>query len=354
MINTDAKTAAKQIIDSLKESKSEDDRKKCIPLLQEYLQSHPDDAVAWYALAGCFDFIGSETEAEPCYKRTFDLGHNKLPENEQTGFFVGYGSTLRNNFKFSESKEVLQKSIEAFPNYPALNVFLAFTLYTQGKFREAAEKLFAAITKIEGKPFDGYERAIKWYVDNLENHPESPGPQVIETPRMILRPLVDSDVESVFEYCSDPEVSKFTTWSPHRTLDDSQLLISYAKKNYQRNIPEPYAITLKSNPQKVIGTIGWFWVSELHKNIEIAYALAKDLWGQGLIFEASKAVLDLAIKNHDIHRISSRCIAENSGSARVLEKLGMTYEGTQRQVMYIKGQFVDLKLYAILRSEWKT
>lgn len=343
----------KLLIDQLKNSKSEDDRKKCIPLLQEYLQINTNDAIAWYDLAGCFDFIGSEIEAEPCYRRTFELGYEKLPVHEQSGFFVGYGSTLRNNLKLLESRDILQKATEAFPAYPALDVFLAFTLYTQGRFKEAAQKLFSMAGKLEGKPFDGYERAIKYYIDNLETHPESPGPEMIETTHLILRPLIDADAESVFEYCSDPEVSKFTTWSPHKTLEDSRALISYAKKNYQKNIPEPYAITLKSDPKKVIGTVGWFWVSEQHKNIEIAYALAKNLWGQGLMLEASKAVLNAALRKHNITRISSRCIAENSGSARVMEKLGMKYEGTQRQAMFVKGQFVDLKLYAVLKSEWQ-
>lgn len=345
-------TNNKSLIDQLKDSKSEDDRRKCIPLLQEYLRTNVDDAVAWYDLAGCFDFIGAEAEAEPCYKRTLELGYEKLPGNEQSGFFVGYGSTLRNNLKISESRDVLQKATEAFPSYPALDIFLALTLYTQGTFREAAQKLFSAVVKIDGKPFDGYDQAIKWYVDNLENHPLAPGPEVIETERMILRPLTDEDVQSIFDYCSDPEVSKFTTWLPHKTLDDSRALITHAKKNYQRGTPEPYAITLKSDPKKVVGTVGWFWVSEPHKNIEIAYALARDLWGQGLMFEACKAVLNVAMKNHEINRISSRCIAENSGSARVMEKLGMKYEGTQRQVMFVKGKFVDLKLYSILKSEW--
>jgi ribosomal-protein-alanine N-acetyltransferase len=342
----------KQQIDSLKDSKSEEDRKKCIPLLQQYLQKHSDDAIAWYDLAGCFDFIGAEIEAEPCYKKAYDLGYEKLPEKEQAGFFVGYGSTLRNNLKFSESSEILQKSIEAFPNYPALDVFLAFTLYTQGKFKQAAETLFGAIIKIEGKPFDGYEKAIKWYCENLQTHPVSVGPPVIETERLIIRPLTDADVESVFEYCSNPEVAKFSTWSAHKNLDDSRFLISFAKKNYLRNIPEPYAITLKTNPQKVVGTVGWFWASEMNRHIEVAYALAENLWGQGLMVEAGQAVVNTAIKEHDINRISARCMVENNGSVRVMEKLGMKYEGTQRQAMFVKGGFVDLKIYAVSRSEW--
>ncbi len=161
-------------IQVLKESRSEDDRKTCIPLLQEYLKTHPSDAVAWYDLACCFDFIGLEIEAEPCYKKTFDLGYENLPEDKQPGFFVGYGSTLRNNLKLSESIEVLQNAVDELPNYPALDVFLALTLYTQGDFKNASEKLFGAVAKLEGKPFDGYEKAIKWYVDNRQTHPKAP------------------------------------------------------------------------------------------------------------------------------------------------------------------------------------
>ncbi len=83
-----------ELIDSLKDSKSEEDRKKCIPLLQEYLRENPNDAIAWYDLGGCHDFIGEELEAEPCYRKTLELGFKKLPLKEQPGFFVSFGSTL--------------------------------------------------------------------------------------------------------------------------------------------------------------------------------------------------------------------------------------------------------------------
>lgn len=157
----------KELIDSLKDSKSEDDRRQCIPLLKKYLEQNSQDAVAWYDLAGCHDFIGEEKEAEPCYQKTFDLGYEKLPLNEQPGFFLGFGSTLRNNGKFEESKNIFKKAIAAFPDYPALKVFLAFTLYSMGEFKESSQSLFSSISQLEGKNFDGYERAIKWYAENL-------------------------------------------------------------------------------------------------------------------------------------------------------------------------------------------
>ncbi len=123
-------------------------------------------------MAGCFDFCGFENEAEPCYWKTYELGWQQLPEHEQPGFFVGFGSTLRNNLKYKESEKILLEAIIYFPNYPALKAFLSFTLYSECKFREASRALLEATQHMPKKSFDGYERAIKWYTENLDTHPE--------------------------------------------------------------------------------------------------------------------------------------------------------------------------------------
>lgn len=158
-------------IEKLKVSKSEGDRRTCIPLLQEYLKENPDDAVAWYDLAGCFDFCGFEKEAEPCYWKTYELGWKQLPPQEQLGFLIGFGSTLRNNLKFAESEKILMNAIGLFPDYPALKVFLAFTQYSMGQYQQSAQTLFSAQLQMPPKAFDGYERAIQCYVENLETYP---------------------------------------------------------------------------------------------------------------------------------------------------------------------------------------
>ncbi len=144
-----------------------------------------------------------------------------------------------------------------------------------------------------------------------------------------------------------------TTWEPHKTLDDSIKLVEYAKNNYQRGLCEPLAITLKSNPEILIGTVGWFWNSEKHKSIEIAYALSPKYWGQGIVVEACRGLIDYAVNNFEIHRITSRCRPENTASSRVMEKLGMRHEGIQKKLMFVKGQYIDLSNYCILKDEWK-
>ena len=167
----------KNKIEQLKDSKSEEDRKSCIPLLQEYLATVPNDATSWYDLACCYDFCGFEKEAEPCYWKTYEIGWKQLPETEQYSFFVGFGSTLRNNLKFADSEKVLRDAIIHFPKYPALKVFLAFTLYSIGKFKESSQILFQSTLEMPSQSFDGYEKAILWYVENLETHAVANGIQ---------------------------------------------------------------------------------------------------------------------------------------------------------------------------------
>ncbi|MBI3440582.1 MAG: tetratricopeptide repeat protein [Proteobacteria bacterium] len=159
-------------VKELKHSKNETDRRECIVLLQAQLTNNPDDVEAWYNKACCHDFLGEEKEAEPCYRHCFNVGWQKLPEPEQKSFFVGFGSTLRNNLKYAESISVLSEAVRIFPHYPALKAFLALAYYSSRNDKLAAETLFSACLDAAEKGFDGYERAIQWYVEHLHDHPE--------------------------------------------------------------------------------------------------------------------------------------------------------------------------------------
>lgn len=158
-------------IKKLKSSKIESDRRRALGLLDSYLKSHPSDSEAWYNKACCHDFLGEEKEAEPCYRKTFELGWQKLPLEEQKSFFVGFGSTLRNNFNFDESIQVLSDSVKAFPDYPALKLFLALSHYSKMQDQLVIETLFAACLESASKGLDGYEKAIQWYAEHLKDHP---------------------------------------------------------------------------------------------------------------------------------------------------------------------------------------
>ena len=90
-----------------------------------------------------------------------------------------------------------------------------------------------------------------------------------------------------------------------------------------------------------------------HARAELGYVLSREHWGKGLMPEAVRAVMAFGFEKLSLNRIQARCIAENLASARVMEKAGMTFEGTLRESEFIKGAYRDIKLYSILRREYR-
>ena len=85
--------------------------------------------------------------------------------------------------------------------------------------------------------------------------------------------------------------------------------------------------------------------------VELAFNLSRPSWNQGIITEAAAAVLQHALGPLGLNRVEATCMVPNEASARVLAKLGLTYEGLLRQSHQRDGHFVDMKLFAILRSD---
>lgn len=102
-----------------------------------------------------------------------------------------------------------------------------------------------------------------------------------------------------------------------------------------------------------MGTCGFVNWSLDHARAELGYAIHREYWGQGLVPEAVRAMISFGFEKIGLNRIEARCIAENTASARVMEKAGMSYEGTLRQREFIKGAYRNIKLYAILKSEYR-
>ena len=138
-----------------------------IPLLEEYLAGNAGDTRAWYRLACCNDFLGRERAAEPCYEKVYKAWR-ELPGKERPGFFVGYGSTLRNNKKLAKAASVLREGVKRFPANPELRIFLALALYSAGDFKGSARELFRVCGGLPPPFTGGYERAIGYYIKNLK------------------------------------------------------------------------------------------------------------------------------------------------------------------------------------------
>ena len=173
----------------------------------------------------------------------------------------------------------------------------------------------------------------------------------LETPRLILRKLKAEDAEDMFEYASDPEVARDVTWPPHKHIDDPVAFLNSVLQKYSKKEVEGWGVALKESG-KLIGTCGFVWWKPEHAKAEIGYALSRKYWGRGLMTEAVTAVMDFGFDKMKLNRLEARCTAANIGSEKVMRKNGMKYEGILRDVLYVKGAFMTLKSYSILRSEF--
>ena len=172
---------------------------------------------------------------------------------------------------------------------------------------------------------------------------------ILETEHLILRKVTLEDLEDMFLYGSDEEVAKYVTWDRHKTIADTKGFIEFVLNKYQNKQVAPWGIEYKENG-KFIGTIDFVWWKPNHKIAEIGYVLSKDYWGKGLTTEAAKALIQFGFNEMDLVRIQARCLVENIGSSRVMEKSGMQFEGVIRKGMFVKGKHQDLKMYSILRE----
>ena len=177
------------------------------------------------------------------------------------------------------------------------------------------------------------------------------GMEPIETERLILRRLELNDAPDIFEYGRDPEVARHVLWEPYETVSECKSYIRSMQRRYRMGDPASWGIELKSTG-RIVGTIGYMWYQEDHASVEVGYSLARDLWNQGLMSEALRAVIRHSFETLHLNRVEAQHELTNPASGRVMQKCGMQYEGTLRQRLCNKGHFVDVALYAILRSDY--
>ena len=159
-----------------------------------------------------------------------------------------------------------------------------------------------------------------------------------------LRKWEESDIEALAKYANNYNIAKFLTdIFPHPyTIEDTKAYISTVK---DENPKKCFAIDLNG---EAIGSIGIFPQTDIHrKNAEVGYFLSEEFWGQGVMPEALRQIVDYGFKTFDITRIFARSYDHNLKSQRVLEKAGFTLEARFEKTLFKNGEFVDELIYAI-------
>jgi ribosomal-protein-serine acetyltransferase len=102
----------------------------------------------------------------------------------------------------------------------------------------------------------------------------------------------------------------------------------------------------------LVGVIGYHPIDWRNRKTALGYWLAPEAMGQGLMTQASRALLDHGFRELGLARIEIRCATQNKRSRAIPERLGFRQEGIARRAEWLYDHFVDLVIYAMLASDW--
>ena len=180
------------------------------------------------------------------------------------------------------------------------------------------------------------------------------GTKTIETDRLILRQFTMDDAPAMYRnWASDDIVTKHMTWPTHPSVEVSKMVLSDWTASYAKDDYYQWAIVLKENGPEPIGSISAVHIHEKIDGAVMGYCMARSHWGKGIMTEALIALIDFFFTEVGVNRIEADHDPNNPASGRVMEKSGMSYEGTLRQAGRSNQGIIDVSRWAILRQDWR-
>lgn len=155
-------------------------------------------------------------------------------------------------------------------------------------------------------------------------------PAQFHTPRLLLRTPVVEDAATIFtEYATDAEVSRYMTWTPHKSIETVRPFVEGVVERIRTG--EEYSWILATpNNDTLLGMIS---TRVRGHKADLGYVLAREHWNQGYMTEAITVVTQWLLARPEIFRVWAVCDTENPGSARALEKANFEREGILRRWM---------------------
>ena len=173
----------------------------------------------------------------------------------------------------------------------------------------------------------------------------------LETDRLVLRRFTLDDAESVFNnWASDDEVTKYLTWSTHKSIDVSCGYMDYCVKGYDNSSFYQWGIELK-DAHELIGNISVVKVIDDIDSLELGWVIGRRYWGNGYTSEAALKIIEFLFNQVGANCICAGHDVNNPHSGRVMQKIGMEFEGILRQSGRNNQGIVDMAHYSIIKSE---
>ena len=174
----------------------------------------------------------------------------------------------------------------------------------------------------------------------------------LETERLLLRRVSESDAPEIMELRGNPETMRFVPRPLVTTIEQAREHFKMIDDKIVENVGINWAITVKGNP-KLIGIIGHYRIQPENYRSEVGYMILPEYNGKGITPEALKAVLEYGFEDMQLHSVEAILDANNNGSERVLQKCGFVKEAHFIENEFYNGAFCDNMIYSLLKRNFR-
>ena len=174
----------------------------------------------------------------------------------------------------------------------------------------------------------------------------------ITTDRLWLRDFHLADWPAVQIYAADPEVTRFVEWGPNTPLESRRFVERATSLSYLHPRVDFELAIIHKLDQTLIGAVSLQIDDPVNRQGWIGYCLRRDAWGNGYATEAAYNLLNYAFAKLALHRVWATAAPDNQGSINILQKIGMTHEGSLKSHKLVRGSWRDTELFAILDHEF--
>jgi ribosomal-protein-alanine N-acetyltransferase len=171
---------------------------------------------------------------------------------------------------------------------------------------------------------------------------------ILQSSRLLLRQIVEGDIQAVFQGLSDPDVIRYYGVS-YDSLQATQRQMAWFSDLYRQGTGIWWAVCDREKGQ-FWGAGGLNALSREHQKAEIGFWVLREFWGRGIMTEALPLILEYAFQELKLHRVEGFVETENHACKRVMEKLAFEHEGCMRDCEVKKGQFISLEIYAKVKN----
>lgn len=175
---------------------------------------------------------------------------------------------------------------------------------------------------------------------------------ILDAGHLYLRPFSIDDAALVTQYCSHKDFSRNTiNIPPNYTIDKAVQWLSALPKDFILGKSAVFAIVERAG-DLLVGAIGLHFHTE-HNRAEMGYWVGNPFWGKGYCTGAANAIIRYGFDQLKLNRIYATHMTHNPGSGKVMQKVGMAYEGCMKEHLFKDDFYVDIACYGITRKQWE-